>query len=138
VDDFLDNIFVVQHICCATRMFPKREAAVGKLKFRKDDWEAPAAQMLERLGRLFATREQPVARALLKAVSRSDSGLTRDQIEVIAAEALPGDDPLSEEDLLFVVDVLKHDAYLRQDVDGDQKTRFFSAVLRDYWIRKYA
>lgn len=94
--------------------------------------------MWERLKRIFDAREQPVARVLLREASRSDAGLSRDQIEAIAAEALPGDDVLSEEDLLFVLDVLKHDAYLRQDVDGDQRTRFFSAVLRDYWIRRYA
>jgi len=35
-----------------------------------------------------------------------------------------------------VLDSLKHDGYLRQDFDGEQRTHFASNILRDFWKRK--
>jgi hypothetical protein len=40
------------------------------------------------------------------------------------------------DELECVLDALKHDGYLLQESDGEQRTRFASNILRDYWRRK--
>lgn len=91
------------------------------------------SHMYERLRRIFDDVEQRVARAILKRVAFSEAGLTREQLGVLATEV---DQSMGDDELGFVLDVLKHDGYLFQDLGGQQRTRFFSQVLRDYWIRR--
>jgi hypothetical protein len=43
---------------------------------------------------------------------------------------------LVAEELDYVLDALKHDGYLLQETGGEQRTRFASNILRDYWLRK--
>ncbi len=53
----------------------------------------------------------------------------------VAREELKTRAPAIEsEDFNYVLDVLVHDGYLSETLDG--RYRFFSNLLRDYWRRK--
>ena len=94
--------------------------------------------MLARLTKVCSNLEDRIARAILKRVAASDDGLGRDTFEHIHAGIVPDPDERNERDLDFVLQTLKHDGYLHQDVEGDHRTRFASNVLRDWWRLHYA
>ncbi|MCP4626444.1 MAG: hypothetical protein GY850_23480 [bacterium] len=92
--------------------------------------------MFDRLKTCFTANELKVARELLKQCSRDKQGLTRDRMLHIYKAVITDSDQQSEEQLNYVLDVLKHDGYLTQSLTGQHRTRFFSNMLRDYWQRK--
>lgn len=90
--------------------------------------------MFKRLGDIFSQQESQLARKILKACAKTEKkGLTLEDLELVHHTLFK--DPLlrKEEDLDYVLDVLKHDGYLIQE--GEQFL-FFSNMLRDYWKTK--
>ena len=94
--------------------------------------------MFTRLKQAFSESECRLAREILKTICRSDHGFTREEFESLHARLVPDDSHrlLVAEELDYVLDALKHDGYLLQETGGEQRTRFASNILRDYWLRK--
>lgn len=94
--------------------------------------------MFTRLAKAFNENEERLSRAILKALCRSKRGLTRDELEALHVRLVPDKTlrSLANGELDYVVDELKHDGYLLQEKGGEQRTRFASNILRDYWLRK--
>ena len=94
--------------------------------------------MWDRLGQSLNEQELRMAQAVLRAVVRSKDGLSGEQIAEAARSALPQTEDLDSSTLGYVIEVLKHDGYLQQDLKAPHRTRFFSNLLRDYWLRRHA
>ncbi len=94
------------------------------------------SHMYGRLKEIFSTDELRFARALLKECAKRADGLMNSDILNVYHGVVKDELLRDEEDMSYVLDVLKHDGYLAQDFHGDQKTRFFSNLLRDYWKRR--
>jgi hypothetical protein len=96
--------------------------------------------MFTRLKEAFSESECRLAREILKKLCRAKEGFSRGEFEAIHAALvpLPEQRALHADELDYVLDTLKHDGYLRQDFDGEQRTRFASNILRDFWQRKTA
>ena len=96
--------------------------------------------MFTRLKQAFSESECRLAREILKTLCRSNHDLTREDFEAIHARVVPDatQRALLGDELDYVLDTLKHDGYLLQEVAGEQRTRFASNILRDYWLRKTA
>lgn len=96
------------------------------------------AGMFTRLKEAFSESERRLASEILKTVCRSDTGLSRGEFEAIHARLVPMPEQraLLGDELDYVLGALKHDGYLRQDFAGEQRTRFASNILRDFWLRK--
>ena len=94
--------------------------------------------MFTRLKEAFTESECRLAREILKALSHAGQGMSREEFEIIYAKLvpLPEQRTLLGDELDYVLDALKHDGYLRQDSAGEQRTRFASNILRDFWRRK--
>ena len=94
--------------------------------------------MFTRLKEAFGDGECRLAREILKKLCQADRGLTRADFEAIHARLVPMPEQraLAGDELDYVLDSLKHDGYLRQDFDGEQRTHFASNILRDFWKRK--
>lgn len=96
--------------------------------------------MHDRLKDAFTDTELKLARAILKSVCKSPDGLGREDFDHLHRELEP---VLSQhasgfEELDHVLETLKHDGYLLQDLTGPCRTRFGSNILRDFWRRKTA
>lgn len=96
------------------------------------------AGMHSRLKQAFGESECRLAHAILRSLCRSKMGLTREEFEAIQARLTPEPShrALISDELDCVLEALKHDGYLLQAGDGEQRTQFASNILRDYWIRK--
>lgn len=94
--------------------------------------------MWDKLAKIFDPVDGRFAQALLKDLCKLPAGLTREQMEQIHLREFPTEDPDKRADFSFVLNVLRHDGYLIQDTQGEQKTRFASNLLRDYWSRQNA
>ncbi len=96
------------------------------------------AGMFTRLKEVFVESELRLAREILKSLCRSEQGMSRADFEALHARlvSLPEQRALHADELDYVLEALKHDGYLHQDFDGEQRTRFASNVLRDFWKRK--
>jgi hypothetical protein len=94
--------------------------------------------MFTRLKEAFTDSECRLAREILKKLSHSDGGFTRADFEAVHAVLVPMPEQraLAGDELDYVLDSLKHDGYLRQEFEGEQRTRFASNILRDFWKRK--
>ena len=94
--------------------------------------------MFTRLKQTFSESECRLAREILKTLCRSDRALTREEFEAIHIRLVPdaAHRVLLGDELDYVLDTLKHDGYLVQETAGEQRTRFASNILRDYWLRK--
>jgi len=95
--------------------------------------------MYDRLKEVFVDGESlTLARAILKAVCLSPDGLTRTDFEKVHRVLVPDDSHrvLLGDELEYVLDTLEHDGYLLQETEGEQRTRFASNILRDFWLRK--
>ncbi len=94
--------------------------------------------MFTRLKEIFSRSESRLARDIFKAVCQEAKGLTRDDFESIYEKCIPLAEQraLQADELDYVLDVLKHDGYLQQQLDGEQRTEFASNILRDFWQRK--
>jgi hypothetical protein len=92
--------------------------------------------MWSKLSEIFDASELRFARVLLKALSRDAAGFSRREMENLHTQTFPSSDASAPADFEFIIGVLKHDGYLIQDVYGEQRTRFASNLLRDYWMRK--
>jgi hypothetical protein len=94
--------------------------------------------MFTRLKQAFTESECRLAREVLKSLCRSESGLQRAELEAVHAHVVPdaAQRALVADELDYVLDALKHDGYLLQEITGGQRTRFASNILRDYWQRK--
>jgi len=69
---------------------------------------------------------------------RAERGLTHDDFEAIHADLIPIPEQrdLQRDELDYVLDSLKHDGYLNQDFEEEQRTQFASDILRYFWLRK--
>jgi hypothetical protein len=96
--------------------------------------------MFTRLKDTFTESECRLAREILRRLSHADRGFGRADFEAAHAALvpLPEQRALALDELDYVVDVLKHDGYLRQDIGDEQRTHFASNILRDFWKRKTA
>lgn len=96
------------------------------------------AGMFGRLKDAFSESECRLAREILKTLCRKPEGCSREEFEAIHARLVPLAEQraLHSDELDYVLDTLKHDGYLQQDFDGEQRTRFGSNILRDFWKRK--
>ncbi|MDP3073326.1 MAG: hypothetical protein Q8N18_23750 [Opitutaceae bacterium] len=96
------------------------------------------AGMFTRLKDVFSPSECRLAQEILKALCRADAGLSREDFDSIHAKLvpLPEQRALHADELDYVLDALKHDGYLRQESEGEQRTHFASHILRDFWRRK--
>ncbi len=94
--------------------------------------------MWDRLDKAFTKAEARMARVILRAVSVNDDGLNGEQLAEAARQSLSQSDSLDPAVLGYVLEVLKHDGYLLQDSRAPYHTRFFSNLLRDYWLRRHA
>ena len=95
--------------------------------------------MWDRLSLVFPVAgEIRPAHEILKATCRNENGLTREDFELIHARLIPDQTlrALAAEELDYVIETLKHDGYLIQEIAGEQRTRFASNILRDFWRRK--
>ena len=94
--------------------------------------------MFDRLPEVFPSAECQLAREILKATCRTETGLGREDFDSIHARLIPNDDLRAglEDSLNHVLDTLKHDGYLHQHTTGAQHTAFASRILRDFWRRK--
>lgn len=94
--------------------------------------------MWDKLTDIFDPLDARYAQALLKDLCKNSTGLSRDEMQQIHLREFPTDDPGKRADFSFVLNVLRHDGYLIQDTQGEQRTRFASNLLRDYWSRQHA
>jgi uncharacterized protein len=94
--------------------------------------------MWDKLSEIFDPLDARFAEALLKDLSKNSIGFSRDEMQRIHLRESPTDDPGKRADFSFVLNVLRHDGYLIQDTRGEQRTRFASNLLRDYWSRQHA
>lgn len=94
--------------------------------------------MWDKLTEIFDPVDARFAQALLKDLCKNSTGLSRDEMQHIHLREFPTDDPGKRADFSFVLNVLRHDGYLIQDTQGEQRTRFASNLLRDYWSRQNA
>ena len=94
--------------------------------------------MWDKLAEIFNSLDARFAQALLKGLCKTPAGYTRDEMEQIHGREFPPNDQGQHADFNFVLNVLRHDGYLIQDTQGEQKTRFASNLLRDYWSRQHA
>jgi hypothetical protein len=94
--------------------------------------------MWDKLSEVLVPSDQKFARSILRALTKTPEGLSREEMENIHAQEFPPGSPEDAADFEFVLSVLRHDGYLLQDSSGDQKTRFASDLLRDYWARQHA
>ncbi|HWX18562.1 MAG TPA: hypothetical protein VN578_01525 [Candidatus Binatia bacterium] len=94
--------------------------------------------MFDRLKEIFSESECRLAREILRTLCRAPRPFSRKDLERIHAGLIPQDAhrSLLADELDYVLDALKHDGYLLQAADGDQRTGFASHILRDYWRRK--
>ncbi len=94
--------------------------------------------MFTRLKEAFSESECRLAQAILKQLCRTEHGLSREEFEAVHAALVPVPEQraLHGDELDYVLDTLKHDGYVHQDFDGEQRTRFASHILRDFWTRK--
>ncbi len=83
--------------------------------------------MRERLNDVFSKPLAEAARAVLKLIADTPDGIAREELKARAPA-------IESEDFNYVLDVLVHDGYLGETLDG--RYRFFSNLLRDYWRRK--
>lgn len=93
--------------------------------------------MWTRLDKAFSSEEAKMARAILHGVAKSSTGLNNDQLEEAAYAALPQSTPLNETTFSFVLNALKHDGYLFQEIQEPFRTGFFSNLLHDYWVKHH-
>lgn len=94
------------------------------------------SHMFGRLREIFSHDELRLGRAVLKECAQKPAGITRSDIQKIHRRTIKDNMLRDEEQMDYVMDVLKHDGYLIQDVYGEQKTKFFSNMLKDYWKRR--
>lgn len=94
--------------------------------------------MWDKLTEIFDPLDARFAQALLKDLCKNSAGFSRDEMQQIHLREFPTDDPGKRADFSFVLNVLRHDGYLIQDTQGEQRTRFASNLLRDYWSRQEA
>lgn len=94
--------------------------------------------MFTRLRQAFSESECRLAREILKTVCRLEYGLTREELEALHARLVPdaAHRAILGDELDYVLDALRHDGYLLQEASGEQRTRFASNILRDYWQHK--
>jgi uncharacterized protein len=93
--------------------------------------------MYERLAKILNVEELKLARQILKQCTKHPKGLNRDDLTRIQYHMIKDPIQRSKEPIHDVLEVLKHDGYLRQDNQGGQRTCFFSNMLRDYWERRF-
>lgn len=75
------------------------------------------------------------ARLILKELSKTETGLTRDQMLNVYT-SLTGDNPVKADDeLSLILNMIEHDGYI-QRVDGGLR-RFRSSLLRKWWHYKF-
>lgn len=94
--------------------------------------------MWDRIDKVFSVQQAAIARAVLLAAANSKAGISGEQVKEAALTAVPQSGEFDDTEFGHTLDVLKHDGYLVQDPFGQQQTRFFTNVLRDYWRRRYA
>ena len=94
--------------------------------------------MWDKLTVIFDPLEGRFAQALLKDLCKNPAGFSREEMQRVHLRESPTDNPGPRADFSFVLNVLRHDGYLIQDTQGEQKTRFASNLLRDYWSRQQA
>lgn len=94
--------------------------------------------MFGRLREIFSPEEVRLARAILQECSAKKKGLKKTDFQRLHSTIIKDDLLRDEEQLGYVLDVLKHDGYIVQSTGGEQRTRFFSNMLRDYWKRRVA
>jgi hypothetical protein len=94
--------------------------------------------MWDKLTEIFDPLEARFAQALLKDLCKNSTGFSREEMQQIHLRESPTDDPGKRAEFSFVLNVLRHDGYLIQDTQGEQRTRFASNLLRDYWSRQQA
>jgi len=98
------------------------------------------SEMWDRLPKIFTVAEFSLAREILKELRLLPAGLTRAEIEVVHARVI-SDETLRQHtvaELDYVLDTLRHDGYVVHGPENDQRTRFASNILRDYWNRRCA
>jgi len=95
------------------------------------------SHMFGRLREIFPSDELRLGRAVLKECAQKPAGITRSDIQRIHRRIIKDDMLRDEEQMGYVMDVLKHDGYLIQDIYGEQKIRFFFNMLRDYWKKTH-
>jgi hypothetical protein len=94
--------------------------------------------MWDKLTEIFDPLDARFAQALLKDLCKNSTGFSREGMQQIHLRESPTDNPGERADFSFVLNVLRHDGYLIQDTQGEQRTRFASNLLRDYWSRQQA
>jgi hypothetical protein len=80
--------------------------------------------MWTRLAEIFDQPQATNAKAVLKLIAATDSGLPRDELRARNPQ-------LEDEDYQYVLEVLEHDGYVIEAENGN--IQFFSHLLRDYW-----
>ena len=98
------------------------------------------SEMWDRLPKVFAPGELRLARDILKELRLVPTGMTRSEFEAIHARLVPDEAhrALVADELDYVLDTLKHDGYVLQSPQDEQRTRLASNILRDYWSRRLA
>jgi len=94
--------------------------------------------MFDRLKEMFSESECRLAREILRSLCRATQPFSQQDLEALHARLVPQDEhrSLLADELDYVLDALKHDGYLVQGNEDDQRTGFASHILRDYWRRK--
>jgi len=86
----------------------------------------------QRLHEELGKPDASFALALLAAIARDETGVTRDTLRQVLAEHV--DDPLErDEKLRYLLDVLEGDGYLAPDAD---RFLFRSPLVREFWLRR--
>ena len=94
--------------------------------------------MWTRLKEALPDREYTAALTILKAIAHSERGFSRTQIEECVRATIPETAPLTEDELESILNLLKYDGYFQQDTEAPFRTRYFSNLLRDNCLRRYA
>src|SRR5690606_4021834 len=86
---------------------------------------------------VFSSSERRLGLEILRTLTRKN-GLSATEIEMIHLQLVPDDAvrTLLIDELIFVVDTLRHDGYIVREKSG--KHRFASRILRDYWEHRSA
>lgn len=81
------------------------------------------------------SRQEGGARLVLKRLSQSDNGLTRDQLLAVYTQYIGETATMADDELSMIMNMLEHDGYIIRTSQGAR--RFRSPLLKKWWYYKF-
>lgn len=131
---YLQILFSRLHDLCAEHSLRPSAALVDRVvdELLTPTYRAYFDYWRQRLTEELGRPDDRYALALLAGIAAAPEGLSRKALDHLLSEHLP--DPAARDDSLrFLLEVLENDGYLARE---DDRFRFRSALLREYWLRR--